>query len=441
MIPNSITAIRDSTFCGCSGLISITIGNGVTNVGNSVFSGCASLNSITIPINVMAIGDSAFRDCSGLTSITIGSGVTSIRNFVFSGCTSLSSLAIPNGVTNLGYSSFSSCMSLNNITIPNSVYSIGAFAFSSCSNLTSIAIPASVTNIGNFAFSLCSGLTAITVDALNSAFSSDDGALFNKNRTTLIQCPGGKVGVFTIANSVTNIGSAFTSCIKLTSVTIGNSLTNIGSSAFSGCTNLSAITIDPLNSFYSSVDGVVLNKNQTTVILYPPGKYGNYAIPNTVTSIGNTAFFVCAGLTSVLIPDSVTNIGGFAFYTCADLKDVCFAGNAPSVNSAAFVGDNIATVYYLPVTTGWGPAFGGRPTAIWKPKMEASDATFGVQTNGFGFNINWAANQVVVVEACTNFSNPVWQPVQTNTLTGGSSYFSDPQWTNYPGRYYRLRSP
>ena len=64
-----------------------------------------------------------------------------------------------------------------------------------------------------------------------------------------------------------------------------------------------------------------------------------------------------------------------------------------------------------------------------------------MQTNGFGFIISWATNVSVVVEACTNLANPIWSPVGTNTLTGGSSYFSDPQWTNYPARFYRLRSP
>ena len=73
--------------------------------------------------------------------------------------------------------------------------------------------------------------------------------------------------------------------------------------------------------------------------------------------------------------------------------------------------------------------------------MQASDARFGGQTNQFSFNINWASGQTVVVEASSNLSNPDWQPVQTNTLTDGTAYFSDPQWTNYPNRFYRLRSP
>ena len=108
-----------------------------------------------------------------------------------------------------------------------------------------------------------------------------------------------------------------------------------------------------------------------------------------------------------------------------------------------FSGDNNATVYYLPGTTGWGTTFGGRPTALWflpNPLILNNGPSFGVQTNGFGFIISWATNTSVVVEACTNLANPVWSPVSTNTLTDGSSYFSDPQWTNYPDRFYRVTS-
>ena len=98
-------------------------------------------------------------------------------------------------------------------------------------------------------------------------------------------------------------------------------------------------------------------------------------------------------------------------------------------------GDNNATVYYLPRTTGWTSTFGGRPTVLWNPQAQ----NLGVQANQFGFTITGTSNLVIVVEACTDLANPVWSPLGTNTLTGGSSYFSDPQWTNYPARFYRMR--
>jgi hypothetical protein len=145
-----------------------------------------------------------------------------------------------------------------------------------------------------------------------------------------------------------------------------------------------------------------------------------------------------------------------AIANCSNLKSVYIEGNAPSIDPTAFqnginpdpfsnvppyIYQIMPTVYYLPWTTGWSTNFGGIPTAPWLPTMQTSNDSFGVQTNQFGFNINWASGQTVVIEACPNLSNPDWQPVQTNMLTTGSAYFSDPQWTNYPGRFYRLRSP
>jgi hypothetical protein len=203
--------------------------------------------------------------------------------------------------------------------------------------------------------------------------------------------------------------------------------------------------VDALNSAYSSVDGVLLNKSQTKLIQYPGGKAASYTIPNSVTSIGERAFAVTSSLTNVTIVNSVTNIGDGAFDSCKNLKGVYFGGNAPGLGgSSVFTGDTSAIVYYLPGTTGWGTAFGGPPTALWflpNPLILPSGPGFGVQSNAFGFIISWATNLPVVVEASTSLANPTWSPVSTNTLTSGSAYFSDPQWTNYPVRFYRLRSP
>jgi hypothetical protein len=203
--------------------------------------------------------------------------------------------------------------------------------------------------------------------------------------------------------------------------------------------------VDALNRFYSSVDGVLFNKSQTTLIECPGGKAGSYTVPNGVTSIGDNAFSGCASLTSVTVPDSVVGIGGAAFWICTNLIAIYFEGNAPSADSPVFNDDNYLTVYHLPGTTGWGPFFGGpfneRPAVLWNPQVQASNASFGVRTNQFGFSITGSSNLVIVVEACTNLANPNWFPLATNTLTSGAAYFGDPQWTNYPARFYRLRWP
>jgi hypothetical protein len=224
-------------------------------------------------------------------------------------------------------------------------------------------------------------MTAITVDKNNPSYTSMAGVLFNKNQTVLIQCPGGKIGSYIVPNSVTNIGSyAFSYCQSLTNVIIGTG----------------------------------------------------------VTSIGDEAFYYFH-LTSITIPSSVTNIGDGAFSDCLNLTSVYFQGNAPYIGLGVFDNDNNATVYHLPETRGWGAYFGNIPT--WNPQVQTSGPNFGMRTNQFGFNIVGNSNLVIVVEACANLASHIWSPQTTNTLTNGSAYFTDSQWTNYVRRYYRLRSP
>lgn len=163
-------------------------------------------------------------------------------------------------------------------------------------------------------------------------------------------------------------------------------------------------------------------------------------IPGSVTNIGAQAFFGCIGLTTVTIPGGITNIGDAAFEYCAFLTNVYFTGDAPPQNPDVFQGE-ILTVYYLPETVGWSSTYDGFPAVLWNPVIQTAAGAFGLKNNAFGFNVTGDANLVFVVEAATNLVNPVWVPVSTNTLVGGPSYFSDPQWGNYPGRFYTLAFP
>jgi hypothetical protein len=237
----------------------------------------------------------------------------------------------------------------------------------------------------------------------------------------------------TMPDSVTNIGNAaFQDCSFMTNIMIGNGVTCIGTNAFYRCNRLASVTF---GTNLTIIEDFAFDQCSSL---------SKVVLPDSVASIGSWAFYFCLSLANVTMGNGITNIGEDAFYDCPDLMGIYFGGNAPSLGPEVFLADNVVVVHYLPGTKGWGPPgalFGGRPTALWPPQVQTGDASFGVRSNQFGFNITWANDAVVVVEACTNLANPAWSRVGTNTLTNGSSYFSDPRWTNYPNRFYRLHSP
>ena len=323
-----VTSIGDNAFNNYISLTNVTIPDSVTSIGASAFIFCSNLTNITLPKGVTSIGDSAFCNCLSLTSITIPFGVTSIRNSTFYGCSSLTSIAIPKSVTSIGYGAFYYCKSLTSITIPDSVLSIGGYAFSACKTLTSITIPDSVLSIGNSAFSSCEELTRIT-----------------------------------LPNSVISIGNdTFLGCNKLTSITIPNSVTSIGERVFAGCSSLTAINVAEANKFYSSVDGVLFNKDKTELICYPPSKVDDsYSIPNSVTSIGASAFIYCSNLTNITLPKGVTSIGDSAFCNCLSLTSITIPFGVTSIRNSTFYGCSSLTSITIPngVTSIGDSAFSG----------------------------------------------------------------------------------
>ena len=372
VIPNSVASIGFCAFYYCTGLTSIIIPNSVISIGSSAFTMCSRLSSIEIPNSVTSIGSSAFSNCTGLTSIDIPDSVTSIEYDAFWRCTSLTTVTIPQSVTSMGENPFAGCSGLEHIivdswntafdsrencnaiietstnelvtgckntTIPNSVTSIGFAAFSGCSGLTSINIPNSVISIGNFAFVNCNSLASIAMS--NSLTSIGHYAFWYCSGLTSIDIP----------NSVTFIShGAFESCSGLATVTIPSSVTSIESNPFGDCDGLEQIVVDSGNTVYDSREdcNAIIETNTNTII----SGCKNTVIPNSVTSIGFSAFYGCSGLASINIPNSVIYIDYEAFNYCDGLTSITvLAVDPPVLDDDVFYDVSKEIPVYVPYNT------------------------------------------------------------------------------------------
>ncbi len=347
-----------------------------------------------------------------------GQPVISIGLRAFYQCSMLSSITMPSTVNQIGSSAFAYCYSLSSINIPESVTTIESRAFFYCLELTEISIPAAATIIGDSALSSCTNMTSITVDPSNPNYSSTGGVLFNKSGEELIQCPCGKSGSYTVpgavkkirdnafydcpklttlylSGNITDIGGwAFYNCRKLTQIQLPASLTTLGDAAFLSCVRLESIFVDPANTHFTNIGGVLFNKAETELIAYPAAKTGDYVVPPGVVTIkraafgyspisgitlpasiyyiNHGAFFYCDNLTHVVIPASVIQIDYGAFSPCANLNSAIFMGDAPVMGSGVF--DSAAAgfaVYFLTGASGFSI-----PTWLGYPAIEVDQSAY-----------------------------------------------------------------
>ena len=365
VIPDSVISIGVSTFSGCTSLAEIVIPDSVTSIGGFAFSGCTSLSKVDLPKTLTTIEAGTFRDCTSLKEIVIPDSVTEIRSNwgydgcdgAFSGCTSLSKVDLPKKLTTIEAGTFRDCTSLKEIVIPDSVteircnWGLGAFSgctslskvdlsknltmiyeytFSGCTSLAEIDIPDSVTSIGRFAFSGCTSLSKVKLPKTLTGIYSD----------VFSGCTSLKEII--IPDSVTSVGgSAFSNCISLESITIGSGVESLGDEWIASCRRLENITVSPENKNYSSVDGVLFNKDKSELSAYPIGnKRSSYTIPDGVEKIGKKAFYGCRYIESLTIPVSVAKIEASVLGNCYDIRAVYYLGTREQWKEVVIGADN-----------------------------------------------------------------------------------------------------
>ena len=310
------TRIPEEAFYGRE-LMRIIIPDGVTRIGRSAFAGCFKLKEIHLPESLCEIDAGAFWGCRALTDVHIPEGVNVIGNSAFFGCTKLSTINIPAGVTRLGDGVFSGCHSLSNIDLPYGVTEIGNSAFYDCPTLVELIIPGGVTKIGKEAFRGCSTLTEIH-----------------------------------IPEGVTEIGDgAFRDCYRLSRIHIPVSLARIGADVFKDCPGINEITVSPGNAAFDSRQQCnALVDSATGTLLQGSNKA---FIPESVTKIGDRAFFGFKGLVEIHIPNSVTEIGERAFFGCSKLTKVRMSDNVRYIGEEAFKGCAFIPEWVTEIPEGW----------------------------------------------------------------------------------------
>lgn len=304
---------------------------------------------------------SAFYQCS-FESIRIPDSVISIEEGAFYLCGNLTTVVLGNSLETIGERVFHNCYDLKSINFPNSLVTIKDNAFNSCWSLETVSLGDSLEYIGESAFSECYSLNSVNVSENNKNFTSFDGALYNKTLTNLILCPSGKTEI-NFPEGLTSISDfALRGCSNLSAVSLPASVESVGKGAFCGCSSLQTIDVSKENSFYASYGGVLFDKNLTTLVCWPLSNWdfswpesvttiGEYAfaynynidsplshieLPNTVKTIGKSAFQESTGLLSIKIPDSVTEIEDSVFNDCIFLNNVEIGNSLLSIGESAF---------------------------------------------------------------------------------------------------------
>lgn len=282
VLPESLERIEDQAFRGCTRLKEITLDERVEYVGHSAFRDCVRLERLTVTNPSTVLADRSFENCAALTEVRLPAETEEVFAAAFNSCGALKTFDFPVQLKIIGESAFSDCVSLDNLVLPEGVVKIDAGAFADCQSLSEITLPPRLSKIGRYGFKGCRSLEAIDIPASVDAITGD---------------------------------------------------------AFRECTTLRSISVSPANRFFKSVDGVLFNKNRSTLVAYPSARDADrYDVPDSVTIISHWAFCQADLLTSVTIPDSVEEVGEGAFYSAEHLSHIVLPPSLERVDDIAFRG-------------------------------------------------------------------------------------------------------
>lgn len=327
----------------------------------------SQINKVSIREGVTTVGEYAFSLLPNLLTVSIAKTVESINDYAFGNSRKLEYIFFENNseLNVISSCAFNNCYKLKeiNLEVCKSLKTIGNSAFSKCERLESIFLNKSIAKIGSLAFNHCYSLNYIEYDipdlqqcgecifTFAGEYSSKLDVVFTDNVINIpeyllvgyyynsvnVSCQNANVTSIVVGKNVINIGNlAFAYCDKLVSVEISDSVEKIGRMVFYNCPNLKTINVNSKNKYYTSIDGVLFNKNKTELIHFPAKNATQYTIPNGTESICEYAFADCYSLTNIIIPETVLIIGNNAFKNCALLEKVTIPQNVSTIEEDAF---------------------------------------------------------------------------------------------------------
>ena len=417
----------------------IIVSNGITSIGNSLFNEFRSVNTIELPASLEFIDDRAFSRCRSLQSVVVPEGVTTIGKSIFDECNNLKSISFPStlntipylggigeddglnienvvinkGIKEIGASAFSRMNNLKTITIPDSVVSIGQYAFRDCTSLFNLSLPDSITEIGGEAFSNCTSLDKIVLpNKLTSlGYSVFEGCnteiVFPASLKYIPHLGENAVNKVTIPEGVETIGDAtFSGCYNLSEITLPSTITSIESGAFYG----------------TSITSFNYPQNLTSISswVFQNTNLKEFAVPEKVTEINDNAFKECYDLVKITIPKSVTYIGTDAFRDCRNLTIYGYKDSAAEsyakANNIKFVSADYKVIFKDNGRT--------QKTEYVTKGQNATPPTLSAKE---GYILSWDADYTNITEDMV--INAVWTKKDSGSNGGGTTIIVSPSET------------